>query len=219
MVLDQYRSTSDKYLSRYAKPFMKYDPNTLTMISLVFAVLAGVLYWASSPRFPYPLLLVPFALFANAMLDLIDGYVARTTNRTSLRGDFLDHVVDRYADMAILLGITFSPFCNNTIGLLAIIAILLVSYMGTQSQAVGVKRIYGGIIGRADRLAILTFLPWIQFALAYLHLTLPEVMGWRYHITDVAMAWFIIAGAITAIYRAWRTWDSLGPENVKEEVR
>lgn len=209
MVLDKYRSTSDRYLSRFAQPFMKYNPNTLTAISMIFAVISGVLYAIATERYPYTLFLVPFALFANAVLDIIDGYVARKTNRATARGDFLDHVIDRYADIAILLGITLSPFCNDFIGMLAIVSVLLVSYMGTQAQAVGIKRIYGGLTSRADRLAIIMILAWVQFALIYTNYTLPEVFGIEYYITDFVMMWFIFAGNLSAIYRGIITWREL----------
>ena len=33
--------------------------------------------------------------------------------------------------------------------------VLMSSYLGTQAQAVGLKRNYGGILGRADRLVLL----------------------------------------------------------------
>ena len=35
--------------------------------------------------------------------------------------------------------------------------------MGTQAQAVGAGRVYEGVLGRADRLVILTLVPMIQY--------------------------------------------------------
>ena len=39
------------------------------------------------------------------------------------------------------------------IGVFALTGVLMSSYLGTQAQAVGVGRYYGGILGRADRRA------------------------------------------------------------------
>ncbi len=209
-MLDKYRTESNQFLAKYADPFLKYNPNTLTLISFVFSLLAALTFLFSTHRFPYPLLLVPIFIFLNAAFDVMDGYVAKTTGRASARGDFLDHTVDRYSDIILLLGITFSPFCNNIVGLAAIISILLVSYMGTQAQAVGVKRIYAGVMGRADRLAVLILLPWIQFFLVFFGFTLPTFTGLSFNITDYVMIWFIVAGNITALYRAGKAWSMLG---------
>ena len=41
------------------------------------------------------------------------------------------------------------------LGLLAVTGVLMTSYLGTQAQAVGLERVYGGVVGRADRLAII----------------------------------------------------------------
>ena len=41
------------------------------------------------------------------------------------------------------------------IGVLGLTGVLMSSYMGTQAQAVGVGRFYGGLLGRADRLVLL----------------------------------------------------------------
>ncbi|MEF8832077.1 MAG: hypothetical protein V5A66_00990 [Candidatus Thermoplasmatota archaeon] len=41
----------------------------------------------------------------------------------------------------------------------------MTSYMGTQADAVGVSRDYGGIAGRADRLLLLIFFSFLYFFL------------------------------------------------------
>ena len=63
----------------------------------------------------------------------------------------LDHVFDRYSDIFIVLGMAFSIYGNVYLGLFAIIGILHTSYMGTQSQALGLKRNYSGIAEEYNR--------------------------------------------------------------------
>lgn len=204
MVLNEYRSSADPYLVPLAKRMRNVNPNTITWIAFLFAVLAGVLFYLGNVWF---LLLAVLCIFANALLDALDGKIAKMYGKATKRGDFLDHVLDRYADVFIIGGIMLSPFCNNLIGLLAMLGVIFASYMGTQSQALGAGRDYGGILGRADRLVILTIVPLIQFTVSMM---IVEGTIWIFTPLEYAMIWFAIAGHITAIQRGLRTWDRLG---------
>jgi archaetidylinositol phosphate synthase len=92
--------------------------------------------------------------------------------------------------------------------------------MGTQAQAVGVKRNYGGILGRTDRLVLLIFMPLIQMMVEALKLIgpshhFPVTVGaftLNLSVIELLMIWFAIAGNTTAIQRAWATWNELGRE-------
>ncbi|MEM2900885.1 MAG: CDP-alcohol phosphatidyltransferase family protein [Thermoplasmata archaeon] len=227
MVLNEYRKNAEPYLLKASRPFINSHPNTLTWIAFFWAVVAGfffVLTW----YFDEFLFAASGAIFANAIFDALDGKVARLTGKVSKRGDFLDHVLDRYADVFIIGGIMLSPYvvrsiyCKNDLGifisLLAILGIIFASYMGTQAQAVGCKRNYGGILGRADRLVILIFAPGFQYLFVYfgidLYLTFLE---W-------VLVLFAILGNITAIQRIMQTWEELGKidemdSNKKEEKK
>ena len=145
------------------------SPNSLSVLSLFFAALAGLSFFlagksssssssSSSPLSPL-LLLLGAGVFVclNAVLDALDGVLAREIGNASRRGDFLDHVLDRYSDVFIVGGIVLGGFADPwwEVGVVAIVGILLSSYLGTQAQAVGLKRVYGGLVGRADRLLII----------------------------------------------------------------
>jgi archaetidylinositol phosphate synthase len=157
-------------------------------------------------------------VFLNAGFDAVDGKVARLTNRASLRGDFMDHVTDRYADIFILGGIMLSPYCNTLLGALAIFGVLLTSYMGTQAQALGCGRDYSGILGRADRLVLLLIAPLIQYLILgkYADGALP----WLFDLTflEAIMLWFFVAGNITALHRARAIWIELKAREKVDEL-
>ncbi len=70
----------------------------------------------------------------SSIVDGIDGSLARQKGMTSEFGGFLDSVLDRYADILIILGLTLWSLSNETYsgiwlaGLLAITGIICISY-------------------------------------------------------------------------------------------
>ncbi len=181
------------------------NPNHLSAVSLVFALLAGIFFAQEPSHF---LLLGALMVSANGLLDALDGKVARLRATESKRGDFVDHVIDRYADVFILAGVALSVHCSVFVGLFAVIGVMLSSYMGTQAQALGLKRQYGGILGRADRLALLIIVPLVQYMFMVADLGIGEdllgfsLVGWM-------MMYFGIAGNVTAVQRAHLIWKAL----------
>lgn len=209
MVLDEYRSTADKFLVPIANHMLSVNPNIISGVAFLFALLAGIAFYISSTA-GWFLILAALFVFFNALFDALDGKIARLTKKSSAKGDFLDHVLDRYADVFILGGITLSLYCNQLIGLIAILGVLLLSYMGTQAQAVGCKRDYGGILGRADRLVLLMLAPIAQFLFL---IFIPDgkigFFNIRFTILEYMMMWFAVAGNTTAIQRVFSTWKKL----------
>ena len=205
MVLDNKRDSVDPILSSVAKRFIKINPDSLSWLALLFALIAGVFFYLSKPTEElsnYYLFFAAFFVFLNGFFDAIDGKVAKLTKKASLRGDFLDHALDRYADVFIIGGLALSTWVRPSIGLLAIIGVLLTSYMGTQSQAIGYKRDYSGLLGRADRLVLLMIVPIIQ------HITLRSSfeLPWETTVLEWALIYFAIMGNITAMQRFYSTY-------------
>src|SRR2546422_5730388 len=152
MVLDRYRAFADRILVPVASRLIRVNPNLVSWVAFLGAVGAGVAFFFGGAGF---LGLALGLILVNAYLDALDGKIAKMTGKASLRGDFLDHVLDRYADVFMIGGIAFSAYCDLRIGTLALLGVLLTSYMGTQAQAVGQGRRYAGLLGRADRLVLL----------------------------------------------------------------
>src|SRR5208283_1907058 len=160
MVLESYRAKVQPYIARLARPFLGWSPGNLSLLALLCAVAAGgtalLVRWTT----PYLFLAVAALIFLAGLFDVLDGEVARQTSRASVGGDFVDHVYDRYADVAILLGFAVSTYANP---FLALVSLLLVSYMGTQAQALGQGRLYAGLLSRADRLVVLAVAAFLEF--------------------------------------------------------
>ena len=208
MVLERYRTGWDNFLLPLARGMrvVGLTPNGVTVISLAFAALAAVAFARADAPGSWFLPAGAALVGVNAILDGLDGRLARLTNTSSKRGDYLDHVIDRYADLAILLGLALSPLADQTWGLFAIVGTFLTSYMGTQAQALGLGRNYGGWLGRADRLVILIAVPalWWLATLAGL--------AWPWSLTPLTLmlAYFAVVGNLTALQRFWSGWKALG---------
>ena len=168
-------------------------------------MLAGVFFAQKPSHF---LLIGGIMVAANGLLDALDGMIARLRATDSKRGDFVDHVIDRYADVFILAGVALSIHCSVFVGLFAIIGVMLSSYMGTQAQALGLRREYRGILGRADRLALLILIPIVQYLLMLAGADFAEdLLG--YSLIGWMMIYFGIAGNVTAVQRAHLIWKAL----------
>jgi len=174
------------------------SPNQLSVLSLVFAAAASAFYYLSASRRDM-LYAAALMVLLNAIFDAADGSLARRTRKADLKGDFLDHAIDRYADMFFLGGIIFAGYAPWQVGLLAIIGVFLTSYIGTQAQALQMGRYYGGIMGRADRLALI-FLATLGNAAYSDSIAGLPILGWVLVAT-------MISSHITALQRFHHIWQ------------
>jgi len=74
-------------------------PNVLTFLGLVINIWAAWLF-ARGKFFQAGLVVIGAGLF-----DMVDGRVARATDRVTRFGGFFDSVLDRYSDLALLFGL------------------------------------------------------------------------------------------------------------------
>jgi len=193
MTLDRYRDVArrvaDPLVGQLAR--MGIGPNAVSVAAIGLAVAAGVAFaLAGGDRWLY--LVGALLVLGNGVLDAIDGELARRLQVESLAGDLLDHVLDRYADIAMIVGLA-AGVDRYGLGLAAVTGVLMTSYLGTQIEAVGLGREYGGIVGRADRLVLVGIAgvaAWFVSDTAY-GLT---VVGWL-------LVFFALVGHLTAVQR------------------
>lgn len=194
MTLDQYRSHVKVYFDPVVAIAIRcrLTPNFFTIAALFASAAAGVLFYLNMVFWGI------LAVALNAFCDSMDGAVARETKTQSKRGDFLDHAVDRYADIFIICGLFAGGLVPWQIGVFALTGVLMSSYLGTQAQAVGVGRYYGGLLGRADRLVMIMVIGIIAllFPMSWMGLTW---LGWM-------LVLFGILGHFTAFQRFAYVW-------------
>lgn len=193
MTLDTLRPVADRLLDPFVAGAKRLGltPDAVSVLALLTAIGAGVAFaFAAELRLLY--LLGAFLVLWNGIFDLLDGALARELDSQSDAGDLLDHVLDRYADILIISGLA-AGVGQYALGLAAITGVLMTSYLGTQAQAVGLDRVYGGLLGRADRLALIGVVATVAAVIDATALGLTAV-GWLLVI-------FAVVGHLTALQR------------------
>lgn len=178
------------------KPLVKIlshiHPNVITWVSLFSSGIAGWCCYKSEMR--WALVLVPIFILLRMGCNLLDGMVARERNLASSKGEALQEAIDRFADVFIVLGITFSVYGNIKLGIFVISIMLISSYLGILKKAVGGKREFGGILGKVDRLFFIIIFSIIQYFWK------GQLLG--LNIFEILLILFIIGGLVTIVQRA-----------------
>jgi len=136
------------------------SPNAWSCIGLAFAFASAFVYgW----NVEYSLIIGGVILLIAGFFDIVDGQVARVSQKVTRAGGFLDSVFDKIAEVAIFLGILIGGFAEPYLVFLAITFSLLVSYTRSRAESLGVKLQGIGIGERAERLLVISIIGIIGF--------------------------------------------------------
>ena len=215
MVLDKHRKEADFTLAPVAKRLINVNPNTVSWLGLITAALSGIALYFSWD-FHWMLILASVLVLLSGYFDALDGKIAKLAGKCTVKGDYLDHVFDRYADMFMIAAIAVSGWCSTYVGLFAVMGVLLTSYMGTQAQAIGAKRLYDGLLGRADRVVLCFLFPILQAVMCVVYGDTFSVGGYDISLMEVMMIYFAVVGNLTAVQRVFITWHNFGEAEKKE---
>ena len=141
-----------------AKIFVR-TPITPNMLTLFGLVLNGVVaYLLATGNF----LVGGIMLVGASLFDMLDGALAKLTDRVSDFGAFLDSVVDRYSEAIVLLGLLLYYYSKPDLsGLTEIVLIyvilvgsMMISYARARAGSLGIRN-EGGLMARPERIVIL----------------------------------------------------------------
>lgn len=127
------------------------SPNTVSALSIVAATGAGMALLASGDR-PWLLLLAVPLVLLRLWLNMLDGMVALASDQQTATGELWNELPDRLSDLMILLGAAHSGWCAPLLGYWAATVAVLVAYVGTFGQAVGVGRRFEGWMSKPWRM-------------------------------------------------------------------
>ena len=161
-MLNNLRDSLKPYLQSIGRAFAStgISPNVWTVIGLVFAFASSLVYGIN---FEYSLILGGIILLVSGFFDIVDGQVARYTNKITKTGGFLDSVFDKIAEVAIFFGILVGGYAEPYLVFLAITLSLLVSYTRAKADAAQIKLQGIGIGERAERLLVIAIVGMIGF--------------------------------------------------------
>ena len=169
-----YRPVSLRAASLLAPTFV--TPIQMTWVSALLFLSGAIAFGMGSYVVGAVIVLV------GEIVDCVDGDLARITGRTSRWGAFLDSVLDRWTDAALILGLAYSDMDSLGVAAgLALTASFLVSYTRARAQSLGVD-CPDGIGARDARVLILVIAALLNFVL-------------------VGLITIIVLGVITSIHR------------------
>ena len=130
----------------------RIHPNVLTFLGLVINIWAAALLAKGQFR------AAGFVIIGAGLFDMVDGRVARETNRVTRFGAFFDSVLDRYSDLALLIGMLVWYGSINRSGYVVLTAIamtacVMVSYARARAENV-IPSCKVGFMERPERVVL-----------------------------------------------------------------
>lgn len=151
-MLGKLRAKYETAMQPVGRKLGKYGvkPNTVTTISLIVSFLAAYAYALKSP------VIGAVGLAAASLIDMLDGAVARATGSASRFGAVYDHVLDRYAEFAVLLGIGLGGLVDWPWVVFGLFGMVMASYTRAKAESVGgLSSCTVGIAERQEKIIIL----------------------------------------------------------------
>jgi CDP-diacylglycerol--glycerol-3-phosphate 3-phosphatidyltransferase len=132
-------------------------PNTITIVGTLCTVVGGIIYATGHIRTG------GFFLGITALFDVLDGTVARRSNKSSTFGAFLDSTLDRLADGFVLGGLAVFYATSRVHGsvplmitaLLGLVGAFLTSYTRARAESLGLDAKVG-LLQRPERVVLLS---------------------------------------------------------------
>jgi phosphatidylglycerophosphate synthase len=128
-------------------------PNQISVLSVVFALIGGVLIVASDG--PLGLVLAAIAVQLRLVCNLVDGMVAIEGGKGSKLGMLYNELPDRIADTMLLVAAGYAAG-QGWMGWAAALAAALTAYVRVFGGALGLAQSFAGMMAKQQRMAVLT---------------------------------------------------------------
>jgi len=130
----------------------RVHPNVLTFLGLVINIWAAVLFAQGKFR------IAGIVVIGAGLFDMVDGRVARETDRVTRFGGFFDSVLDRYSDLAVLVGLlvfyaSINRFFYVVLTAIVMTGTVLVSYTRARAENT-IPRCKVGFLERPERVVL-----------------------------------------------------------------
>lgn len=179
-------------------------PHTITALGFLLSLFTAVLFWKGHMFWGGIILILSGAC------DVLDGRLARNTNRSSRFGAILDSSVDRYSEIFVFIGLA-AFFHTGFMGAMIILAMagsLMTSYVRARAEGLGVDCKIG-LMQRPERVTFIA-------VGAIIGSLFDLVFGTRQPLMKLAILGIAILGNYTVIQRIYHVRDQLKNEIEKE---
>src|SRR5579871_5321592 len=131
----------------------RIHPNVLTFLGLVINIWAAFLFAEGKFRW------AGAVVIGAGLFDMVDGRVARATNRVTRFGGFFDSVLDRYSDLALYVGLLVYYASINRFFYIVLTAIVMtgsvmVSYVRARAECT-IPKCKVGFLERPERIVLI----------------------------------------------------------------
>ena len=131
----------------------RVHPNVLTFIGLLINVWAAFLFGTGKFK------AAGIVVICAGLFDMVDGRVARETNRVTRFGGFFDSVLDRYSDLGLLVGLLVFYASINRYFYVVLTAIVMtgtvmVSYTRARAEN-SIPKCKVGFLERPERVVLI----------------------------------------------------------------
>jgi len=185
------------------------QPNQISMGSVVFAALAGLLFFIAPQTNgllkAVLLILAALACQCRLLCNLFDGLLAVEAGRKTNDGIAWNEFPDRYADILILVGIGYGVGMPS-LGWAAACFSVLTAYTRELGNTAGNGADFIGPMAKQHRMAVVTVAAVVgAFLVAY-----EPATTW---VLTIALAVITLGAALTSVRRTKRLLDALNSEN------
>src|ERR1700689_3922931 len=130
----------------------RVHPNVLTFIGLLINIWAAFLFAAGKFRW------AGVVVIGAGLFDMVDGRVARETNRVTRFGGFFDSVLGRYSDLGVLVGLlvyyaSINRFFYVVLTAIVMTGTVMVSYTRARAENT-IPKCKVGFLERPERVVL-----------------------------------------------------------------
>jgi CDP-diacylglycerol--glycerol-3-phosphate 3-phosphatidyltransferase len=131
----------------------RIHPNVLTFLGLVINIVAAFMFAAGNFRW------AAVVVIGAGLFDMVDGRVARSTNRVTRFGGFFDSVLDRYSDLGLLVGLlvyyaSINRFFYIVLTAIVMLGSVMVSYTRARAEN-AIPKCKVGFLERPERIVLI----------------------------------------------------------------
>jgi CDP-diacylglycerol--glycerol-3-phosphate 3-phosphatidyltransferase len=171
----------------------RINPNFLTFLGLVVNTVAAFLFgYANADTQARMFRYAGLVIIGSGFFDLVDGQVARATDRVTKFGAFFDSVIDRYSDASQFFGLLIyfargGRFFYVSLAAYVMISAIMVSYSRARAESlIGTCRV--GFMERPERLVLV-------------------IIGALFNVMAPVLWVIALLSTITVIHRIQYTWS------------